>query len=42
MYKEIGLAIYCFNVKKHRGLYLAVSIGPEKKCNLSILHFFLV
>ena len=31
MYKEMGLAIYCFNVKKHRGLYLDVSRGPKKK-----------
>jgi hypothetical protein len=42
MYKEMGLALYCFNVKKHLGLYLYTSSGPKKKCNLSILHFFLM
>jgi hypothetical protein len=30
MYEEMGLALYCFNVKKHRGLYLDVSSGPKK------------
>jgi hypothetical protein len=39
MYKEMGLALYRFNIKKHRGLYLDVSSGPKKKCNLAILHF---
>jgi hypothetical protein len=37
MYKKMGLALYCFNVKNIAAYTLTFQ---KKKCNLSILHFF--